>query len=182
MFVEVALSQPYNEGCDVYSFSLLLWEMLSLKIPYSGHTLESLRENVWQGKQERPKLDKSWSKDIKELLESSWTPNVGARWEMDQVKDMLKLECVRSRGGNSAGLEHIQRRSTFVFKQLSSSKDLGNPPGSEVASGSRWSNSIQKSLSAFWKNSVKNLAPESVLDTSLSHSMALDSIPSDGYI
>jgi hypothetical protein len=132
MFVEVALSQPYNEGCDVYSFSLLLWEMLSLKIPYSGHTLESLRDNVWQGKQERPKLDESWSKNIKELLESSWTPNVGARWEMDQVKNTLKLECVKSRGGNSAGLEHIQRRSTFVFKPWPSSKDLISRPAQKL--------------------------------------------------
>ena len=34
MAPEVALDRPYNEKIDIYSFSILCWEMLALQLPY----------------------------------------------------------------------------------------------------------------------------------------------------
>jgi serine/threonine protein kinase len=34
MAPEVANAKPYNATCDSYSFAILLWEMVSLQVPY----------------------------------------------------------------------------------------------------------------------------------------------------
>lgn len=36
MAPEVALGKPYNLKVDVFSFGILLWQMLSLKTPFAG--------------------------------------------------------------------------------------------------------------------------------------------------
>ena len=49
MAPEVAImGQPYNESCDVYSFTIVLWEMLSLKRAYMavGTTQDAFIQKV----------------------------------------------------------------------------------------------------------------------------------------
>lgn len=50
MAPEVALSQPYNQSADTFSFGILLWEILSLKPPFEtfdGHDyIEKVRFEV----------------------------------------------------------------------------------------------------------------------------------------
>ena len=117
MSPEVALGKPYDGGCDVYSFALVLWQMLSLKVPYDGHDLESLKKKVWSGPERRPDLKKyPWSTRIKELLRQSWTSDVQQRLSMEYVHQTLKVECVRHRNGDETGLCHNRRRSTFVYR------------------------------------------------------------------
>jgi eukaryotic-like serine/threonine-protein kinase len=36
MTPEVIVGRPYNEGVDVYSLSLIVWQMLTLNVPYKG--------------------------------------------------------------------------------------------------------------------------------------------------
>ena len=49
MAPEVALGEPYNETCDVYSFAILFWQLLSLEQPYLGKkcTMRYLYDEVW---------------------------------------------------------------------------------------------------------------------------------------
>lgn len=54
MAPEVGKKERYNEKCDVYSFAILCWEILSLQKSYSGHSLETLQTKVWDGPQLRP--------------------------------------------------------------------------------------------------------------------------------
>ena len=44
MAPEVANGKPYNATCDSYSFSILLWQILSMKAPYELYTPTALRE------------------------------------------------------------------------------------------------------------------------------------------
>lgn len=49
MAPEVALSQPYNEKADIYSFGILLWQISTGKLPFAGFSLEKLVIQVIQG-------------------------------------------------------------------------------------------------------------------------------------
>lgn len=48
MAPEVALEKPYNELCDVYSFSMVFWEMMALTKPYGKIDMVGLIEEVWR--------------------------------------------------------------------------------------------------------------------------------------
>lgn len=86
---EVALKLPYNEKADVYSFSHLLWRMLKLERPYEGYSKEMHRLNVVQCG-ERPPVDSRWPKKIREILERSWSTDIGERPSMTEVTAVLK--------------------------------------------------------------------------------------------
>ena len=113
---EVALGKPYNGTCDTYSFCLLFWQMLALATPYEVYTVKKLKERVWSTMEKRPQIDEAWSAKIKLLLKRGWANDISSRFEMAQVEEILKNECIRIRNGDSAGLEHQKRRSTFVFR------------------------------------------------------------------
>jgi serine/threonine protein kinase len=68
---QVALGRPYNELCDVYSFSVLFWEMLQLQIPFAGYTSTTRTERVVYGG-ERPPIKESWPPAIKNLVRSGF--------------------------------------------------------------------------------------------------------------
>ena len=42
MAPEVALCKTYGLSADVYSFSVLLWEIISLKIPFAGFDVSDI--------------------------------------------------------------------------------------------------------------------------------------------
>jgi hypothetical protein len=110
------LGKPYCCACDVYSFAILFWEMMALKVPYECYTIKKLKERAWSDIEKRPLVDESWPVPIKLLLKKSWSNDWTNRFTMNQVEEILRKECVRMRDGDSTGLEHQRRRSTFVFR------------------------------------------------------------------
>lgn len=68
---EVSLSEPYNLSADIYSFSILLWEILALDKAYGGLSADEHKENVIK-KRQRPPLDKEWPLSVTYLLNSCW--------------------------------------------------------------------------------------------------------------
>jgi len=124
MAPEVGRSEPYNEKCDVYSFAVLLWEMLALKVPYELYTPKSIRERVYAGPAKRPPIDDAWSNAMKILLKRSWEHDLHQRNTMPQVYAVLRKEAARARDGDDSGLEHVRRRSTFVFRPTKKGQKL----------------------------------------------------------
>jgi serine/threonine protein kinase len=47
MAPEVGTEEPYNELCDVYSFGVLIWQMMSLSKPYDNVSMVDLKRDVW---------------------------------------------------------------------------------------------------------------------------------------
>jgi len=47
MAPEVGKRLKYNSKCDVYSFGVLAWQILSLQKPFEGCTVEDLLDDVW---------------------------------------------------------------------------------------------------------------------------------------
>ena len=112
---EVANEQDYNEKCDIYSFGILFWQMLSLKIPFEVYTMRKFRERVWNGEKKRPFIDPDWPEPVKDLLERSWTEEIRTRPPFCEITEILQNQIVQERGGDEEGLDHSERRSTFIY-------------------------------------------------------------------
>lgn len=125
MSPEVARSEPYNLTADVYSFGLLLWQVCSLDLPYDGMNRQDHSELVVHGN-ERPPLDSSWSTPLRILMKRAWEPDPGVRPSMDSIYKILKREICSLRDGDETGLEHFNRRSTFVLNRDSMANPMGN--------------------------------------------------------
>ncbi|CAM9790162.1 unnamed protein product [Chrysoparadoxa australica] len=90
MAPEVVLNQPYNEKSEVYSLSILLWEMFTFKKPYSGLSVDDFTTKVVRGG-ERPPIDKKkWPKDLQDLFEYMWKSNLDERASMIEVVAVLE--------------------------------------------------------------------------------------------
>lgn len=89
MSPEVIRRERYNAKADVYSFSILLWEMLSLSKPYGGMEGNEVKDNVAH-KGLRPKIPKEWPTQIRMLLKYGWAKRAEDRPVMAQVKDTLE--------------------------------------------------------------------------------------------
>lgn len=86
MAPEVALSEPYSLNADLYSFAILLWELLSLKKAFAYMPVDDHRELVVKNN-DRPELDPSWSQGLCDLLESCWHRSP---FERPSAKDAYK--------------------------------------------------------------------------------------------
>jgi serine/threonine protein kinase len=89
MSPECGRGQPYNLKSDVYSFSLLLYQILSMKRPYPN--LDDIQQeySVFR-KGVRPKVKSSWPVQIQCLLRESWSQDIAARPSMDDVFSRLQ--------------------------------------------------------------------------------------------
>jgi len=89
MAPEVGLCKTYNEKADVYSFSMIFWEMLSSVPPYwhIGSPGELQKRVFLNG--ERPVVHKNWNPLIKDLLVSCWAADVDARPSFREIVNKL---------------------------------------------------------------------------------------------
>ena len=72
MAPEVAQFNNYNESADIFSFGLLMWHVLALKIPFSKLSCTKWVELVvFNGK--RPTVSKRWPMAIQDLLIECWS-------------------------------------------------------------------------------------------------------------
>lgn len=114
MAPEVANELPYNEKCDVYSMSILFWQMMTCKVPFENNSATYMKEKVYNG-DKRPLIERSWSASTKLLLRRGWTSDLSNRFSMQNLEEILKREITALRGGDATGLEHLRRRSTHVY-------------------------------------------------------------------
>ena len=63
MAPEVVLSQPYNEKVDVYSFSIMLWQMTTDVVPFRELKRADFVDKVVHGGL-RPAIDPSWPEEF----------------------------------------------------------------------------------------------------------------------
>jgi serine/threonine protein kinase len=91
MAPEVALSKPYNEKCDVYSFGILLYEIIALQTPFTSAAHEArYKKAVIQGGK-RPRIQAKWPSMVKQILRSSWMALPLERPSMNTIHSMIKL-------------------------------------------------------------------------------------------
>ena len=73
MAPEVAWNDAINKQCDVFSYSLIMWEMMEQKIPY-GDAPSDIMASVAIMSGERPLISASWPDYLSSLVQASWAP------------------------------------------------------------------------------------------------------------
>eukprot|EP00540_Astrosyne_radiata_P021491 CAMPEP_0116823028 /NCGR_PEP_ID=MMETSP0418-20121206/610_1 /TAXON_ID=1158023 /ORGANISM="Astrosyne radiata, Strain 13vi08-1A" /LENGTH=143 /DNA_ID=CAMNT_0004451235 /DNA_START=1 /DNA_END=432 /DNA_ORIENTATION=- len=90
MAPEVYQRRRYNSKADVYSFSLVLWEMMALEGPYESIPGISIDDIVKGGA--RPDIKSSWPLEIQKLLVRSWQHTIAERPTMQDIRNILGIE------------------------------------------------------------------------------------------
>ena len=90
MAPEVALGKPYNEKCDVYSFCILMWEILRVEQPFDHYkTVDILQKKVVE-QGVRPKPDPSWPPELVEVMKRGWNDDQHRRPSMVEFSHVLQ--------------------------------------------------------------------------------------------
>ena len=92
MAPEVDNLHPYNEKCDVFSFSILLWEVLALDFCFSSiYTHAEFHQRVSQGG-ERPPLPQSWPTLTRQIMRDAWSSSPSDRPTFVEIRTMLRSD------------------------------------------------------------------------------------------
>ncbi|BAU80032.1 serine-threonine kinase [Tokyovirus A1] len=83
MAPEVLSGSRYDEKADVYSFGVLVWEVITKKKPYEGQSPVRVAELAREGK--RLSIPNDCPKDIKKLLKKCWEEDPNKRPSMSEV-------------------------------------------------------------------------------------------------
>lgn len=90
MAPEVAKNEPYTEKVDIYSFGLIVWQMATDQVPFSGLRTADFMKTVVTNN-ERPKVDqKIWPASFCSLLESCWDSDFTQRPTFVDVLSILE--------------------------------------------------------------------------------------------
>jgi hypothetical protein len=85
-------SEPYNLLADIYSFAILLWELVALDKAFGKLSQEDHKELVIK-QNERPPLKKEWTPAVTYLLTSCWKRDPAHRVSSKELHRLLKQEC-----------------------------------------------------------------------------------------
>lgn len=88
MAPEVINHQPYDQKADVFSFAIVLWELVTAKVPYDNMTPLQAALGVRQGL--RPELPKTAHPKILSLMQRCWDADPGNRPSFSKIR--IELE------------------------------------------------------------------------------------------
>ena len=79
------MSQPYGTSAEVYSFAIILWQLLSHQVPYAGLGSTAFHRRVVQ-EGSRPVLGhKAWPAHLSQLLAECWSSTPTERPAIEEV-------------------------------------------------------------------------------------------------
>jgi len=120
MAPECGKRKRYNLSADVYSFTMLLWEIITMRQPLEDFTYSRLQAEVFEDGH-RPNIKLITNKHMRELVRLGWHQDSSERPSIDTVYEELKLEIMVLQGKKATdkALSHDRRRSTHVPGRLS---------------------------------------------------------------
>mmetsp|Transcript_16849 Transcript_16849/g.21977 ORF Transcript_16849/g.21977 Transcript_16849/m.21977 type:complete len:477 (-) Transcript_16849:100-1530(-) len=89
MAPEVAKMVPYDTKCDVFSFAILLWEMLACRPAFDNYTsLEYMDKVVTE--QERLDVSKTWPPLTRLMIPEAWDDDPKKRPDMKRIAILIR--------------------------------------------------------------------------------------------
>jgi len=89
MAPEVMMFQEFNEKCDVYSYGIVLWEILTRQEPFAQYTsFDKFKEAVCM-RHERPPIPPETTPSLKALIESCWDADPSKRPSFKEIINSL---------------------------------------------------------------------------------------------
>lgn len=130
MAPEVLLSTPnYDEKVDVYSYAILLWELLTNQPPFAGMNPNQITDLVInQGY--RPEIPEDAPPNLAKLINKCWQTNPEKRLTMSRVVRYLYDASYHFTGTDEAEFEAAagpKPKSQFDLSGVSSSLKASNP-------------------------------------------------------
>ncbi|KAK8899539.1 protein kinase activity protein [Tritrichomonas musculus] len=89
MAPEVLSSQRYDEKADVYSFAIILWEMLTGDVPYRGLRDIQVAMTVIN-QNNRPKIPKNCPQNLAKFIRLCWSTDPDKRPEFKKIVKVLE--------------------------------------------------------------------------------------------
>jgi len=117
MAPECAFGQPYNQKVDTYSWAHLFWSCLALNKPYANMSRTGYLTNVCK-LGERPDLEKSWPKTIRNLLKKSWSHDPYIRITMLEV--CAYLERIEKELSQPDDVDALSEATTHISSSFTS--------------------------------------------------------------
>lgn len=124
---EIARCQPYNLKADVYSFVVVLYEIVSLTPYCKGMSPQAFSDRVLYGTF-RPQLDRSWPKGVCTLIEQGWDPKSEERSNIYYVRESLRDElaaCPSTPSGSSGSTRSTRSSSRSLGESRHHSRRSG---------------------------------------------------------
>jgi serine/threonine protein kinase len=127
MSPEVAEKRPYNQGADVFSFGMVLFEILSLTRP------KLIQKEEYVDTSRLP-MCPCWPESIQQILVQSWSHVISERPTMEDIHVVLKSTISKLESSDSCeGRINIGRRCTSkvsikIMESDSNSISEGHPP------------------------------------------------------
>eukprot|EP01125_Pyxidicula_operculata_P000434 TRINITY_DN10466_c0_g1_i1.p1 TRINITY_DN10466_c0_g1~~TRINITY_DN10466_c0_g1_i1.p1 ORF type:complete len:697 (+),score=155.01 TRINITY_DN10466_c0_g1_i1:34-2124(+) len=125
---EVFLKKSYSEKADVYSFGIIMWELLTRRIPFED--VESFSIPLVVTKGERPPIPKDCNKDYRAIMVKCWDARPNKRPGFDVIQRTLskmkadvKAEYLRNSSSaklTSRELHYVRKGKTRTFKVVTS--------------------------------------------------------------
>ena len=125
MAPEVALCRHYDQRCDIYSLAIVLWELWSLKKPYSKMNRRQIQERVICGG-ERLKVGVSWPDQIQDSIKQCWAEDPELRPALESISDAILSAQRRKR-------RHKKSSSLLDFLSSSLHNSKKGAPSSRAA-------------------------------------------------
>ena len=94
--------RPYNLTTDVYSWAMIMWNILALEPPFALYTEQMIIDRVCD-RGYRPKIFSTWSARVSRIIGHSWSANfkerpsfaeisIDLRKELDQINSAMAAE------------------------------------------------------------------------------------------
>lgn len=98
MAPEVINRTKYNLKADVFSFAMLLWEMVKQEIPYSEYQMDPMKTAMAIVGGVRPEIPSTVQEPLKKLMEDCWTESAETRPSFQAILQRMRKEKVAFAG------------------------------------------------------------------------------------
>jgi tetratricopeptide (TPR) repeat protein len=108
MAPEIMVYKPYTSSADIYSYGVILWELVTRKIPFEGQPPAVIVPQVTQGKREAvDPIPESCPPKLSRLIRQCWTKELSERPSANDAINQLKEEVSSSPVTLTAGDSHL---------------------------------------------------------------------------
>lgn len=130
MAPEVLMCSPtYDERVDIYSYGMVLWELLTGQVPYGNMTTAQIASDVLEN-DIRPPLPTVGPPALMDLITQCWSKNPNSRPSMSRVIALLKKSIYHFDGTDEDEFENsigIKRKNSIPKRKRLPSIDGTNP-------------------------------------------------------
>lgn len=98
---EVIRGEKYSERADVYSFGIIMWQVLTRREPYAGRNFMGVSLDVLEGR--RPQIPHDVPTEFKKMMKRCWHASPEKRPSMEEVVAFLDS----LHDGNSSSLQSV---------------------------------------------------------------------------